>query len=132
VSLAADFLGTWLSPVEFQKGYSAGRKIDEKNPEMSKHYHFESALSLTGANADDRYTHRPSEAGAVAVALLNAVNGQAANAGSDKLNKGIAKAAKDLLANKGAGLVVSGSNDPNIQIIVNAINEAIGCKRLYP
>src|SRR5436190_15863184 len=30
VSLGADFLGTWLSPVEFARGYSAGRKIDEK------------------------------------------------------------------------------------------------------
>ena len=29
-------------------------------------------------------------------------------------------------ANKGAALVVSGSNDVNVQILVNAINEAIG------
>jgi molybdopterin-containing oxidoreductase family iron-sulfur binding subunit len=32
VSFGADFLGTWLSPVEFARGYSYGRKIDEKNP----------------------------------------------------------------------------------------------------
>src|SRR6185503_15126862 len=51
VSLGADFLGTWLSPVEFAKGYSKGRKIDEKNPFMSKHYQFECHLSMTGANA---------------------------------------------------------------------------------
>ena len=61
VSLGADFLGTWLSPVEFARGYSKGRKIDEKNPQMSKHYQFESFLSMTGANADERFTHRPSE-----------------------------------------------------------------------
>ncbi len=30
VSLGADFLGTWLSPVEMAIGYSKGRKIDEK------------------------------------------------------------------------------------------------------
>ncbi|MBK5272979.1 MAG: TAT-variant-translocated molybdopterin oxidoreductase, partial [Bacteroidia bacterium] len=67
VSLGADFLGTWLSPVEFARGYSKGRKIDEKNPQMSKHYQFESFLSMTGANADERFTHRPSETGAVAL-----------------------------------------------------------------
>ena len=40
VSLGADFLGTWLSPVELPKDIPQGRKINEKNPEMSKHYHF--------------------------------------------------------------------------------------------
>ncbi|HEY4061776.1 MAG TPA: TAT-variant-translocated molybdopterin oxidoreductase [Puia sp.] len=127
VSLGADFLGTWLSPVEFARQYAKGRKIDEKNPGMSKHYHFESLLSLTGSNADDRYTHRPSETGAVALALYAAVGGSvSAPALSGKLPAGIKKAAKDLLDNKGKALVVCGSNDPNIQIIVNAINEAIG------
>ncbi|MBK7291969.1 MAG: hypothetical protein IPI78_18000 [Chitinophagaceae bacterium] len=75
VSLGADFLGTWLSPVEFAKGYSKGRKIDEKNPSMSKHYHFEGHLSMTGSNADERFTHRPSETGAIAVALLAELGG---------------------------------------------------------
>ena len=43
-----------------------------------------------------------------------------------KLKAGIAKVAADLKANSGAALVVSGSNDVNVQIIVNAINNAIG------
>src|SRR4030095_15663385 len=75
VSLGADFLGTWLSPVEFAKAYAKGRKIDEKNPAMSKHYQFESFLSMTGSNADERFTHRPSETGAVALDLLNELKG---------------------------------------------------------
>ncbi|HEX7844684.1 MAG TPA: TAT-variant-translocated molybdopterin oxidoreductase, partial [Chitinophagaceae bacterium] len=127
VSLGADFLGTWLSPVEFAKGYSAGRKIDEKNPTMSKHYQFEGHLSQTGANADERFTHRPSETGAVALALLAALDGSAAPAIADaKLKAGIAKVAADLKAHSGESLVVCGSNDKNIQVIVNAINNAIG------
>ena len=36
------------------------------------------------------------------------------------------KAANDLWAVKGAALVVSGSNDPNVQIVVHAINELLG------
>ncbi|HWK02243.1 MAG TPA: TAT-variant-translocated molybdopterin oxidoreductase [Puia sp.] len=127
VSLGADFLGTWLAPLEFSRGYAAGRKINEKNPVMSKHYQFESLLSMTGGNADDRYAHRPSESGAIALALLAELGGSvSAPALNDKLKAGVKKAAKDLLENKGKALVVSGSNNPDVQVIVNAINEAIG------
>lgn len=126
VSIGADFLGTWISPVEFAKQYAAGKKIDEKKPEMSKHIHFESVATLTGSNADEKYLHRPSETGAVVAALLSAVNGQAVSINDAKLKAGIEKAAKALNENKGAALVVCGSNDVNVQILVNAINEAIG------
>ena len=129
VSIGADFLGTWLSPIEFATQYAVGRRLDETNPAMSRHFQFESILSLTGSNADERYIHRPSETGAVAVALLNALNGQGASNISDaKLKAGIAKAATELSANKGNALVVCGSNDPNIQQVVNAINNAIGAE----
>lgn len=129
VSLGADFLGTWLSPVEFAKGYAQGRKItDEKNPVMSKHYQFESYLSMTGSNADERFTHRPSQTAAVALDLLNAINGTegVVTIADKKLEEGIKKVAADLNAHKGEALVVCGSNDKNVQIIVNAINNAIG------
>ncbi len=127
VSLGADFLGTWLSPVEFARQYAKGRKIDEKAPAMSKHYQFESFLSMTGANADERFAHKPSESAAVAVALLAALGGNiTAPSLPEKLKAGVNKAAKELLANKGKALVVSGSNNVQVQTIVNAINEAIG------
>ncbi|MDQ2752304.1 MAG: TAT-variant-translocated molybdopterin oxidoreductase, partial [Bacteroidota bacterium] len=83
VSLGADFLGTWLSPIEFSRQYAQGRKINEKNPTMNKHFHFESVLSMTGSNADERYMHLPTQTGAVAVALLNAINGSGATGISD-------------------------------------------------
>jgi molybdopterin-containing oxidoreductase family iron-sulfur binding subunit len=77
VSIGADFLATWLSPVEFAKQYSKGRKIDEKNPSMSKHIHFETVSTVTGANADERYLHRHLRQVLLFAALLNAINGQA-------------------------------------------------------
>ena len=126
VSLGADFLGSWLSPVEFAKAYSAGRKIDAANPRMSKHYQFEGFLSLTGASADERFVHRPSQTGAVAVALLSALNGGAVSLSDAALKAGVEKVAADLNKNKGKGLVVCGSNDKNVQVVVNAINQAIG------
>jgi len=127
VSLSADFLGTWLSPVEFARQYAVGKKLDEKNPAMSRHIHFETVASMTGSNADEKYLCRPSELPMIAAALLSAVNGGEITGITDaKLKAGIEAAAKTLTAHKGAALVVSGSNNVNEQIIVNAINSAIG------
>ena len=126
VSLGADFLGTWLSPVVFANQYAKNRRINAEKPEMSKHFQFESYMSLTGANADERFMHKPSETGAVALALLAAVGGSVTSNLQGVAAEGVKKVAKELLANKGAALVVCGSNDPNVQIIVNAINEAVG------
>lgn len=128
VSLGADFLGTWLSPVEFARQYGTNRSVKVPEMVMSKHYQFESYLSTTGSVADERFTHRPSETGAVALALLNAINGSAPaqNIADAALRAGITKVANDLKANSGAALVVCGSNDPNVQTVVAAINAAIG------
>ena len=126
VSVGADFLGTWISPIEFARQYAEGRRISEKNPSLSKHIQFESIASLTGSNADERYLHRPSETGLVIAALYDAINGKSVSGIADaKLKAGIEKAAKELSAAKGEALVVCGSNDVNVQIVVNAINEAL-------
>ncbi len=125
VSIDADFLGTWLSPIEFAKGYSQGRKISAKNPRLSKHYQVEAIHTITGASADERATCRPSEMGLVASALYNAVaNGTAPSLPSAHLNKLVSAAAADL--KKGNGMVVCGSNDVNVQTVINAINDKIG------
>jgi len=128
VSLGADFLGTWLDPIGQAAGYAKGRRIDEKAPKMSKHYQFESYLSMTGSSADERFTHKPSQTGAVALALLAAVGsgGTAPAIADTKLNEGIAKVANALKAAQGKAVVMCGSNDANVQVVVNAINSAIG------
>ena len=128
VSLGADFLGTWLDPIGQAAGYANGRRIDEKAPKMSKHYQFESYLSMTGSSADERFTHRPSQTGAVALALLAALGGSvtAPSIADAKLNAGIAKVASELKAAQGKAVVMCGSNDANVQVVVNAINSAIG------
>ncbi len=129
VSFGADFLGTWISPIEFAGQYAKTRKITKEKPEMSRHYQFESNLSLTGANADYRTPIKPSQSGLAVLALYNAL---AKKAGAQTVSvpavevAHLEKAANDLWAAKGAGLVVSGSNDPNVQVVVNAINELLG------
>jgi MoCo/4Fe-4S cofactor protein with predicted Tat translocation signal len=124
VSIGADFLGTWISPVEYAKLYSKGRKINKENKTMSKHYQIEGNMSISGGSSDVRVTARPSQYGKVAVALLNAVNGSASAKLGANLDKVINAAAADL--KKGKGLVVCGSNDTATQEIVFAINAAIG------
>ncbi len=125
VSIGADFLGTWIAPIEYAKAYSKGRKISAKNIKLSKHYQVEALQTITGAAADQRATAKPSEMGAVAVALYNAIaNGAQPVLSSPKLNELVTKAAADL--KKGNGLVVGSSNDVNIQTVINAINDSIG------
>ena len=54
VSLGADFLGNWISPVEHTAAYRSGRRLDGKEETFSHHVQLESRLSLTGSNADRR------------------------------------------------------------------------------
>ncbi len=74
VSINADFITNWLMPTKFGVDYSKTRKPE--NGWMSKHFQFESVLSLTGANADYRGQIKPSQEGVVALALLKAIKGE--------------------------------------------------------
>jgi molybdopterin-containing oxidoreductase family iron-sulfur binding subunit len=130
VSIAADFLANWLSPIEYAKQYAQTRKVSKNKMEMSKHFQFESNLSLTGANADERVPVKVSEQGKVVVSLYNAVakiiGGSTIPSSPLACDAEITKAAKALTESKGKALVVSGSNDTNVQLIVNSINQLLG------
>lgn len=134
VGIACDFLGNWLNPIEFAKQYASTRKVTKDKPEMSKHYHFEANLSLTGANADERYMVKPSELGKLTLALYNEVasaTGNSKASGDEKVAnadalKAVKKAASELVNHKGASLVVSGVNDEGIQTLINGINNMLG------
>jgi MoCo/4Fe-4S cofactor protein with predicted Tat translocation signal len=128
VSLDADFLGTWISPDEFAKQWAAGRKVSSGkggNRQMSRHYDFSSIMSLTASNADYRGRLKPSQLGLVASTLLKLIGGSASTA--DVKVEFLEKAAKDLkAAAPGSTLVVSGSNDANVQAVVAEINKLLG------
>ena len=133
VGIACDFLGNWISGEEFSKGYAANRKVSKENPVMSQHIHFETTLSLTGANADYRYMVKPSELGKVAVALYNAVAAGTGNAKlsadskivSETATAAIKKTAEKLIGMKGKSLVVAGLNDEGVQTLVVGINKML-------
>jgi MoCo/4Fe-4S cofactor protein with predicted Tat translocation signal len=128
VSFGADFMNTWLNGNAFAKAYAATR--NPKNKAMSRHFQFETALSLSGSNADVRVALKASQ---LSKAVVNLYNEIAKKAGAATLSstgtegdKAITKAANELWANKGASIVVAGSNDSNVQIIINAINALLG------
>jgi MoCo/4Fe-4S cofactor protein with predicted Tat translocation signal len=134
VSFEADFLGTWLSPVEFTKGYVQKRKLFRDNPEMSWHIQFESRVSLTGSNADRRVPMAASKEGLALMNLYNKVANELGRgsealegvAAFDLAGSSIALAAKNLAKAQGKSIVVSGSNDTNIQEVVSRINMLLG------
>jgi MoCo/4Fe-4S cofactor protein with predicted Tat translocation signal len=125
VSFGADFLGTWISPIEYAKGYAKNRKLGKSKKTMNKHYQFETNLSLTGSNADYRTPIKPSQEGLYVAALYNEIAGDKISV-TPVNDSRIKQAAADLMSNRGKSLVVSGSNDIAIQTLVNAINTALG------
>lgn len=125
VSFNADFLGTWISPIEYTRQYTSGRKPE--TGKMSRHFQVESHMSLTGSNADNRILVRPSEQGAAIAHLANAiVGGVSVPKLNDKARKQLSKVANQLRGAAGKSIVVSGSNNIGEQILVNAINNALG------
>ncbi len=131
VSFAADYLGTWISPNQFTHDWASKRKVEGAD-KISKTIQFESNLSLTGTNADYRFPMRQSQEAIYVTSLYNEI---AALAGSTPISisqsgelagGSIKQAAKALWAEKGNSLVVSGSNDVNIQKVINGINILLG------
>lgn len=125
VSIDADFISNWIFPTKFQTEYAITRKPE--NGWMSRHFQFESVMTLTGANSDYRTMIKPSQHGLVAAAILKHVGGKDLGVSiPEDIDAAAKKAADSLKANKGASIVVAGSNDVAVQTIVNAINETLG------
>ncbi len=74
VGVGADYLETWISPVEFSRGWGKGRTPGKSgNVSISKVYHIEPRLSLTAGNADRWLMNKPGSEKAILRALLKAV-----------------------------------------------------------
>jgi molybdopterin-containing oxidoreductase family iron-sulfur binding subunit len=128
VSIGADFMSSFPSSIELTHQYSLGRKPE--NGWMSKHFQFESSMSLSGSNADVRIPVKSSKHGAVVANLFNYIANKmgASTVAASKLDfqDKIAKAGDHLISNKGESIVLAGSNDKSIQVLVNGINDMLG------
>lgn len=139
VSVGADFLGTWVSPVVFAAQYARGRRLRGEAMRPSRHVQIEPIMTLTGSNADERLISAPGEELAVLAALgraLSAGSGHPQEADIAAALAGVpapeldaaalGRIAGELRRARGAALVVCGSADPAAQAAAAAVNELIG------
>jgi molybdopterin-containing oxidoreductase family iron-sulfur binding subunit len=122
VSVGADFLGDWQGG-SYDSGYAQGRI--PKNGKMSRHFQLEANMTLSGAAADKRIPMSTANQKQALVKIFNVVTN--ASVGTSKIDNEdvVLKAAQQLKAAGSKGVLVSGIQDKNAQLLVLAINHAL-------
>jgi Fe-S-cluster-containing dehydrogenase component/anaerobic selenocysteine-containing dehydrogenase len=125
VSVGADFLGTWLSPVEYTKQFSS-RRIPENR--MNLLIQLESCLSLTGSNADKRIQIKPSQEYAILLNIYKGISKVIENRIIEvpEAPIDVTEITERLISSKGKSLVISGTNIKRVQLLINEINRILG------
>jgi molybdopterin-containing oxidoreductase family iron-sulfur binding subunit len=121
VSFDADFLGTWVSPVEFARAWAKGRVGTDGQSQSSYHVQFEGRLTLTGSKADRRYRVAPDEMETSVRELARKLQDESATVSAP-----INALAERLLKARGRSLIISGSQSVELQVLVNWMNELLG------
>jgi anaerobic selenocysteine-containing dehydrogenase len=77
LSFGADFLDTWLSPVEFQNAFARSHGFDAgRSASMAKFVYVGPRMSLTGMNADEWIATIPGTEGTLALAMAQVIVSQ--------------------------------------------------------
>lgn len=116
VAFQADFLGDYNAS-SLESSYAAARV---PGVTMLRHIQVESNMSLTGANADSRFSLKPSAVNKTLVEVYNAIVGGAAPA-----SKEAAEIAKELQA-KGNKAIVFADGSKGAQVLAHLINQKLG------
>ncbi len=134
VSVDADFLGTWVAPVDHTRGWQAARNLDAGATAFCHHVQFESRVSLTGTNADRRVVTAPRDLPLVVSALAERVAGRKgtkapwAQGPAPKTDPALLDEVAERLATAPAGsaVVVCDVDDANTQRIAAYLNHLLG------
>ena len=129
VSVGADFLGDWQGG-GFDSGYAQGRI--PHNGKMSRHFQFEANMTLSGAAADKRVPMKVADQKQALVKIYNTITGSTIGTSKTTNDEAIAKAAQQLKAAGSKGVLVCGIDDKNAQLLVLAINRALGSEAFNP
>jgi len=130
--LDADPLLTDPEMIRHARGFAAGRQAGASGGAMNRLYAVEGVYSLTGAMADHRLRleSRRIAAFLAALAMRLGAPGASSQAGADISGvdrRWIDAVAKDLLANRGKGLIVAGERQPaGVHAAVCALNAHLG------
>ena len=122
VSIGADFLGDWQGG-GFDAGYVQGR-IPQAG-KMSKHFQLEANMTLSGAAADKRVPMTEVHQKQALVKIFNIITNASISTKKIDGEDIVMKAAQQLKAAGTKGLLVSGIQDKNAQLLVLAINQAL-------
>jgi molybdopterin-containing oxidoreductase family iron-sulfur binding subunit len=132
VILALDADPLLLDPemIRHARGFAAGRRAGASGGAMNRLYAVEAVYSLTGAMADHRLRLESRQIAPFLAALAAKIAAPSAGAvtavpGVD--SRWIDALAKDLLANRGKGLIVAGERQPAaVHAAVCSLNSALG------
>ncbi|SCY75157.1 TAT-variant-translocated molybdopterin oxidoreductase [Flavobacterium caeni] len=122
VSIGADFLGDWQGG-SYDSGYAKGRI--PRNGQMSRHFQMEANMTLSGAAADKRLAMTSADQKQALVKIYNVITGSGVGTGKIANEDAVMKVAQQLKAAGSKGVLVSGIEDKNAQLLVLAINQAL-------
>ncbi len=132
LGLDADFLGTWIAPVQFTAQYQTQRVPSGNPPTLSFHAQLEGRLSLTGARADLRVPVPPDQIGLILEHLADWLARQAGVPTSVKpradlpIDQATFEAiTRRLWETRGKALVVCGAQETSVQVVCNLVNHLL-------
>ena len=128
VSVGADFLGDWQGGGH-DSGYVKGRvPIKGKNgkAKMSKHFQFESNMTISGANADKRISITPTQQKIILAKIYGYISGnEVLGKLPDNIEISVKKIATSLIKAGNKGLIITGIDDINAHILAYEINDLL-------
>jgi len=124
VSVDADFLSDWQGG-SYSSGWSKTRVPNAgNNNSMSYHIQFESNMTLSGANADNRVPANPSDLKKILAHIYSRLSGQPVNGSlNPNLDKYVDLSVKKLKSSGTKSVLISGIDDVNAQEMVLMIND---------
>jgi molybdopterin-containing oxidoreductase family iron-sulfur binding subunit len=128
VGFNADFLGTWIFPLNYAPRYIQKRRLSEGQKSMSHHIQFETALSITGSKADKRIPIRASDEKLILAATYAKLAAKFGTYVQGVLESpvNVDFLVDELYKHQRKAIVMSGSNEVECQVLVNAINQLLG------
>jgi molybdopterin-containing oxidoreductase family iron-sulfur binding subunit len=136
LSLGSDFLACLPGSLRYARDYAAKRRITGEKPEMNRLYVVESTPTTTGANADHRFSVKPSEMVNVAndlwqknlqaITLLRLPSGPA-HQPTNPIDGPLSSIFFDLGTYAGKSMIIVGDDQPPIiHAIAHAMNASLG------
>src|SRR5205814_3628735 len=130
LSLGSDFLASSPKTLRYARDYAAKRREIESTgltvnaeAKMSRLYVVESTPSITGANADHRFSVKPSEIEAVA----QGVSGASIIRAAGEIGSWLPAVNRDLQNHKGSSIAIAGDEQsPIVHAYAHAANNALG------